>query len=513
MAVGIGLEVGGSVLRAAVVERRGSSRTLLAWREVPCDTSSTESLTQGLGHLRRTLRLKGGVVLGVPTSSALLATVEPLLVNARRASLAIQFELQQYLPFDLEQAAWHYQWLNGHASTPPRRRARPISRGGQSLESPGPARKALVVAMKRSRLEERLACCRRAGLSIRAVAINPLAALNACSPTTFQGTPQQGPLVEGEALFLHLSEQQAEWVVWSPSHVQVVPIAMSAGSSSPDQFQQALGQSLESLRGLMGASLGSGTPVWIFGANAQWPQVADGLRSALLQVERLDLGRTVGLEAAKVESAEGLIVAVGLALQGLGAGPLHVNLLTAGQSLVSAQRIRHIAFGASGICTAMALGFGISGMTDVRQRYARVLTDLNQRERTYQTLRPEVRTLLKRQAHVEGRTAQLRVLVADRALLGDSMVQVSEAMPDDVWLTKLDMAHDEAGEAIEGMVEGRAKSFQSVTRFIEQLKRVGGMTTVKPLATNVATDESTGREVVVFSIVVKRPVRLVDDPT
>ena len=45
-----------------------------------------------------------------------------------------------------------------------------------------------------------------------------------------------------------------------------------------------------------------------------------------------------------------------------------------------------------------------------------------------------------------------------------------------------------------------AKSFQSVTRFIEELKGLEGMQTVKPLSTNVRRDEASGRDLVVFSI-------------
>ena len=56
MSIGIGLEIGNTAVRAAVLERQGKALKLLAWREVPCETSSPESLTQGLTHVRRVFR-------------------------------------------------------------------------------------------------------------------------------------------------------------------------------------------------------------------------------------------------------------------------------------------------------------------------------------------------------------------------------------------------------------------------------------------------------------------------
>lgn len=484
MAIGAGIELGSAVLRAAVVERRGSTLKLLAWQEVPCDTNSPESLTQSLAHLRRTLRLKHAVVLGMPASSVLLASVQPLIVDPRRATLAIQFELQQCLPFELGEAAWHYQWLHGASSSSP---AVPAAEA--------PPRTAVAAAMKRSRLDERLACCRRAGITVRAVAVSPLAVVNAWRYDL-------GSVAPSSAVFLHLGEQQIEWIAWSPSQLRVLPIGGDPASQPIDALLQTVARSWEALDLSSMALLGSETGVWLFGANARIPGVEERLATILrVRVSRFDPSQIVRMESVRVEPAERSVVALGLALQGLGVAPIGVNLLAEGQQRLQSQQVRRGAWVIGGVCAAVALATAASGMVDVRQRHASVLALLTEWERTSQALRPEVRTLIRRQAHVERRTAQLRELVAGRVLLSRVLTQLAAAMPDDVWLSKLEVSKD--GQ-VEGVLEGRAKSFQSVTQFMDRLKSVAHMTGVKPLATTVMIDEATGKELVSFSIVIER---------
>jgi len=121
MSVGIGIELGPAAVRAVVLEgvaRDPKGRVkVLSSRELTCETANPDALTQALIQLRRALSLTQPVVLGMPSTSAILTTVTPLIPNPHRASLAVQFELQQHLPFELADAMWHYRWLsaeNGH---------------------------------------------------------------------------------------------------------------------------------------------------------------------------------------------------------------------------------------------------------------------------------------------------------------------------------------------------------------------------------------------------------------
>mgnify|MGYP001588825048 CR=1 FL=1 len=69
MAIGIGVDVGSSSVRVAVLER-GSGGTLIlrATQEAPCDTARADALTNALTQLRRTLSVTQPVVLGMPST-------------------------------------------------------------------------------------------------------------------------------------------------------------------------------------------------------------------------------------------------------------------------------------------------------------------------------------------------------------------------------------------------------------------------------------------------------------
>lgn len=463
--VGVGIALGPSSLRAVVVERAGPRLRLLAAQETPCDTSQGEPLTRALAEVRQRLRVTAPVVLGVPSTSAILTTVQPLVVTPRRAALAVQFELQQHLPFELADAAWHYQWLQ-----------RP--------------RQAVAAAMRHSLLEERLSACRRAGFAVRAVAVNGVAALNAAS---LLAPPSRGATTAWLTL---VDPQQAEWSVLGPDRLQVVPVT----SPSADALWEHVAASWQALRA---EGVEAGPPVWLVGP----PEALAPAQQALagVAVERADFTKAVSFGAARVEAPDRVAVALGLALQGVGAAPLPLNLLDGTQREAQARMVHRASLVAGGVCLAVTLLAGANGMLTVRASRVGVQRALEQRERLYQTLRPEIRVLIQRQQRTEGRSLQLAQLAADSPALTRCLAQIAGAMPREVWLTALDGSTGD--RLLEGLLEGRATSFQDVTKFLEQLKSQAGMTTVKPLSTNVITDEALGKEVIAFSVQVQRPLQ------
>ena len=157
-----------------------------------------------------------------------------------------------------------------------------------------------------------------------------------------------------------------------------------------------------------------------------------------------------------------------------------------------------------------AFGFGLSGMMASRARRAQLLQSLERREKLYQTLRPQIRTMLQRQQRIEGRAAQLERLAVDASLVTRLLGQLSAALPEHVWLTSVECSTD---ELLSGLLEGRATSFQEVTQFFDRLKTTAGMTTVKPLSTNVKTDEATGKEVIAFSVQIQRALVATEQPS
>jgi len=517
MTVGIGIELGPTSLRAAVLERQGPTLRLASWQEQRCDSSSPEALTQALTQVRRSLHVSRPVVLGIPTTAALMATIDPLVVNRRRASLAVEFELQQHLPFDLPQAVWHYQWLPLGNGQRPSIGSADRGTGKRALGAPGfalrtpPSTKALVVAMKRERLDERLLCCQRAGFGVRAVVVHPLAAIDVWLR---QAGPARRPTV-----FLDLSEPQAQWVVWTASGVSVQPIAALSPTTAPDEVLSEIHSSWEGVRETLGALVegrppgaggGAAEPtIRLYGASATFAGLAEQV-SATLQasVERLDPTRQLRLGVVRPDPPERATIAIGLALRGLGASGISLNLLADRQAAVAQARVRRASFAVGGCFGVAAIALGVSGMLSVRSRHDRLIESLTQREQTYQALRPEIRTLLKSQDRLEQRITRLAGLVEERARLVEWFSELTAALPDDVWLTKFNGSMEDQLNAV---LEGRARSFQSVTRFIDGLKNQPGFLAVKPLSTEVVAGEHAGEELVAFAIHLQRTLRA-DEP-
>jgi len=482
MARSVGLEIGPSVVRAAVVERGAGPGTfkLVAARESPYVSANPASLTQALTQLRQSLGITQPVVLGLPSTSTILSTVYPLIANPHRASLAVQFELQQLLPFDVNDVAWHFRWLP--------------STNGRTAKGPSNVQQgtgAVVAAMRRAVLDERLGCCRRAGLSVRAVSINALAALNAWDVQPPSARPARGML-------LHVIDAQAvEWIVWMPTLIQVVPVSSTS-------VQALCEETIVTWRALCAQRPEFATnPVSILGPSLEIPELQTTLTAQLgVRVDVVNASQlaTVGSASQQPERA---VTAFGLALQGFGTARVNVNLLASFQSHDASRRIQRLTAWSSGVCVVAALGFGVSGMAEISHRRALVLQALERQEHLYQSLRPEVRVLLQREEHTLRRSRQLEALTTEGPVLTQMLAQIAEVLPDNVWLTKLECTK---GDALEGLLEGRAKSFQDVTQLMDQLKVKADMTSVKPLSTTVTTDEVSGKEMIAFAVQLERKV-------
>jgi Tfp pilus assembly protein PilN len=479
MAVAVGVELHPSAVRAVVVDRAGGRTKLLAAQEVACETSNAELLTRALSDLRYRLRINRPIVLGLPGTSAILTTVRPLIASPERAALAVQFELQQHLPFDLRDAVWHFRWL-----------VAPID-GQHRASAVRQQPTAVAAAVRRSALEERLSACKRAGLSVAMLGVGPLAVLSAWAlHRAASGSLPPSTLIRVE-------DQAAEWIIWTGVSLQVVPVA----SPTRDALVPQITASWEALRaqGLMVPS-----PVWVIGGLEAVPLVQQALTvQPGVVVDRFDPAQVVVSSSGRWERPDHGVVALGLALEGAGPTRFTLNLLDRAQREAKAERVRRSATATSGLALAATLVFGAGGMLAERQRWVRVLEAVERQERVYQGLRPEVRALLQRQEHTEHRSRQLESLISGGSALTAALARIAETLPETSWLVNLELSKD---GILTGLVEGRATSFQDVTQFMDRLKTSGSMTTVKPVATTVTTDETTKQELIAFTVQVQRPL-------
>ena len=462
MPTSAGIELSHAAVRVAVLDGTTARAACTAVREVSCDTADPAALTQALTQLRQQLRLDQPVIIGMPSTSAILTTVTPLIVSPQRAALAVAFELQQQIPFQLADTAWHSVWMaNGHSA---------------KLSGPG-TRAAVAAAMRRSLLEERLACCRRAGLRVAAVGVNPIAALNAWWAARGAAA---GPAV---VLLNLVDDLTAEWIMWGPAGLQIMPIA----NASVDALWNDLMVAWETWQAQQPGIERPAQILVVGGPEESFPLVQQRLsQRAGVPVERFDPKQALPGGGPPAGERGAAASAVGLALQGLGPVRVPLNLLEYAQEERRAHGMRSASTMVSAACAVAIVGLGAGVMWDAYQRRTAIMQWLQQREHLYETLRPDLRSALKAQEHLQERTQQLDQVAAEAPLLGQVLAQITDAMPDTVWLTKFDAA--KTGEAVEGVLEGRAKSFQDVTLFFDRLKTVAGMTMVKPLSTTVVTE-------------------------
>ena len=354
--------------------------------------------------------------------------------------------------------------------------------------------------MKRARLEERLACCRRAGLQVRAAVINAVATLNAwCLQRVDLSS-------SGNVLLNLIDAQSAEWIAWSPNGLHVMPIA----SPSPETFWDELGATWSALQA-QGVRLPQ--TVWLVGSSTVPPQLPSALRTGPeVRIERFEMRQAVAA-AIPPEASERAVAALGLAAQSLGLVRLPLNLLSSDQRQMQSHQVQRIATVASAFCALATIGLGLSGMVEARHRRVMVLQALERQEHLYQTLRPEIRSMLQRQRRIERRSLQLANVAREAPVLTEVLAQVAQALPDGVWLTKVECSK---GAAIEALLEGRAATFQDVSQFLNQLKGVARMSTVKLLSNPVTTDPVTGKELIAFSVQAQRqpppPAASADQP-
>lgn len=486
MGIGIGIAIEPTVVRAVRVERSRDQVSLLSAEEQAFDPSQAEALTRALASLRQNLNIRQPVYLGLPSASALVTTLHPLVVNQPRAQLAVEFELQQQLPYKISDAAWHYQWvlaINGRAEVlpkPPRQAALSARRF--------PEVSAMVAAVKQEVLLAHLTACRRAGLAVSGVSVAPIALLNACAA-------QRSATRAKTMTVLYLQDPiSAQWILWSADDVRVIP----AGASSPEALPQEIAASWQSIQAQWPEAA---TTAWVVAPDSAFAGISGALSESGAQVQRFDPVQALGMRSIRPELAHRCAAAIGLALQAVSASRVCVNILSHAQRSLSMQWLRRASIGVSLVCALLILVLGANGMMSVQNQKAQLLKSFETREKRYQQLRPEVRNYLKRQQRLMQLSRQLQALLGASAAVPETLARAAEALPETVWLTKCELTQN---SGVDILLEGRASSFQEVTQLMDGLKALKGVTGVKPLSSSVVPGSSTGKEIVNFSIQAQR---------
>lgn len=522
MGIGVGLELAPSQLRGVILSRSGRRLTLESALEIPCDTSDTEQLSRALTQIRKQLPIKQNVVLGISSNASILATVNPLIPTPARANYAVEFELQQYLPYDVSEALWHYHWLSNVSSSPSKKPSKiPTQLSSHSV---------VVAAIRENQIENQLQTLQRLGVSMRGVCIGSIAALNAW---LYAQRNQPADTTEASSrLLLHIiDETTAEWINWSPQKIEVVPIA---GATQVNIDSQVESNNLwtnisSSWNSLQVEHAQTPSTIWILGPSSATGDIARVINGPSVKFESFSAARIVNTGSAKLDDSQAWAASLGLALQAIDLAPIPLNLIQWRQRQQRVQTMGKYAWAVGGVSAAVAIGFGVQGMQVIHQQRASNLDHLEKQERTFRRLRPEIRDSLKSQLALERRMQQLQRIATGRAMMDEWLLEITKALPKSAWLTKLETSRDgqlisvqrtdrnrtkanpnislllpSDEDVLVALLEGRAKEFRDVTYFLDRLKELKGMDTVKPLSSDVVINPENGKEEIRFIVQIRR---------
>ncbi|MDP8911731.1 MAG: type IV pilus assembly protein PilM [Actinomycetota bacterium] len=173
----VGLKIGGSQIAAATVVNNGAAELVQVARQplaqgvvVGGELRDPEALTDALGtFFRRHSLPRRGVRLGIASNRIGVRTFDlPRVDDPAQLTNAIRFRAQEVLPIPLAEAVLDYQILAENVGGDGRRRV-------------------LLVVAYRELVDRYVAACRKAGIELAGIDLEPFALLRALTPEGTEG--------------------------------------------------------------------------------------------------------------------------------------------------------------------------------------------------------------------------------------------------------------------------------------------------------------------------------------
>jgi len=342
-----GLEVGAYAIKAIRLERDGDSARMTDFAYIPHkkvltspDLDQDEMIRLSLGQFVSQKSVEGErVAISIPGNQAFARFTKLPPVEPKKVPDIVKFEAVQQIPFPIDDVEWDYQTFE-----------RPDS----------PEIEVGIFAVTRERLEQRLSLYRELGINPDVITLSPLAVFNALAYDLELGGSQK-PVV-----FLDIGTASTDLVVVDDNRcwIRTFPLGghhfteaiseafkLSYGKGEGLKQESATSkyakQIMQAMRPVFGDLLadvqksvnyyqqlhrGASIETVIgIGSTFKIPGLRRFLGQQLgLDVQRLDDFRRIrveGREAADfAEHAVNMATAYGLALQGIGLGPVDINL-------------------------------------------------------------------------------------------------------------------------------------------------------------------------------------------
>ena len=436
----VGLDIGHGALKLVAESPDGTSphRAWVRKLSGPAASGEEAALATEIGALVTEAGVRGAQVsLCLPRRETLLRRLIVPAAEGDELTTLVRFQAEREVPFPLERMAL------AHAILGP-------SPGGAGVE-------VVLAAVRQELVDQRTAAARSAGLQVQAVEVGPFPAVRCLL--------RHAPAPAGS------SAEGSELTVLVDVGVHSTEIALVQNRSMVASRSGSIGLNHETAGDPVALATSVADEVsrtihsWARDSYARPSRVVVCGGGALVDglVEALHEKLTAPVERLEPPGADGslpaalLACATGLVSNPADAGVPHLDL--AGVEAVrreQAVRRRRVSGVAAALAATLLVILGGWYILDSRQRE---VADLSAR---LETLRPQVNAARKR-GHM---LATLRTWEAKRSVPLETLLELSEAIPDSAWLERLSLALD--GRL---RITGRASNEEAVEQLLSALSR------------------------------------------
>ncbi len=456
---GIGLDIGSHAIKVVELRRAGRGIVLAKWATVRL-TGKEADVAAAVQQLFRQQRLRRRpLALAMPGGMTFVRVVKPIVSGRLSLEQALRFEAQHVVPFPLTEVLWDYHSFDPSASPP----------------------LALLVAVKRDLVEQRMQAAGATRASATLMDVGPLAVCN----VMHAAYPKQ--LGAGQAV-LHWGAQSADLVVWgrrqfwvrsvplggdrvtetlaaqlgvSFEEAERIKVRQERGDLDPTVLTNAITPVVDELAGEItrsieyfqqqeaeqsaasGRSAPAGespslTQLWLSGGAVRMAGVVAQLTDRLrCPVQLINPCQTLTLGCpTPPPNPEAYSVAIGLALRALGPQRVEINLLHEMALREREQAERRLFLTAGGVCAAAALVILGTFLKDTYDTKQAQLERVDRLLDTYQQFHPKIRRLLDEQTALTRRIDTVSTVMHDRGRWLRLLREIHGLLPQGVWLTE-----------------------------------------------------------------------------
>ncbi len=490
----IGLDIGSRFIKMAELKKSGNAIVLNKFgiKEIPRDIKADRSkvVAQLISEMFSENNIKPRKVnISAGGQSVFIRFVKLLQAREDKLKQTMKFEAQNQIPFPLKEVAWDWSLLEKEKKF---------------------SKRAVIVAIKKNIIDERLSTLKQAKLSADAIDVSSVSLYNCI---LFNEDYEEGKL---NAL-LEIGSKTSNLIIFKKGNVWMrsFPAGCSkleaSGAEGVDELVGEMERSVEYyfMQSEEGNQAG-GKPdcIILTGGGSSAAGLEDKLYEKFgVKPKRLDPFRKLKVSKelfSKLQEGgtkSKLGIAIGLALRPLTELSIDVNFLkeitSRKQTLAQKTIYSRLSIGAA-ILTLIS--FSLFSRQDYSVKRAK-LDKIEEMLKLYETYEPKIEKLEEEKEVLKSKIDALYQAAVSRALWLDIFRIISGMLPEEVWITDVSGIVSLEKTGLGRMdLSGKALSYQSVNTFVSSLKTSPSFKDVKPISSSMETEEGTGEEIVKFSI-------------